>query len=203
MVRFCGACGGAVAPVGSPTSLSAHPQFQTSRQSGMSLGKKAAFVGASLFAALIVATALYQATPEGKAAVAAQKQERADQETQRQQDDAEREKHQAAADKQGAISAASLKAAYDQNEVNADNQYKGKVVVVQGRVGTIGKNVINMPYVTLDEDQLGIGSIHCFFDKASNAQLAKLRPGQTIFIRGTVDGLSMLSVDLNDCTILD
>jgi hypothetical protein len=87
--------------------------------------------------------------------------------------------------------------------VNADNEYKGKVVVAQGRVGTIGKNLIDTPYVTLDEDQLGIGSVQCFFNDSSNSQLAKLRPGQSLFIKGTVDGKTLITVEISDCTILD
>ena len=197
-IRFCGACGAAVTLFAGPT-----PQHGTTSPRGMSVGKKLAIAGVSLFVALILVGALFQETPEGKAAVAATEKNEAAKETQRQKEDDERQKQQVATQKEHAVSAATLKAVYEQNEVNADNEYKGKVIVVHGRVGTIGKNLINTPYVTLDEDQLGIGSVQCFFGDSSNAQLAKLRPGQSLFIKGSVDGKSIITVEMSDCTILD
>jgi hypothetical protein len=202
LVRFCSSCGAAASPSAVAMPPAFVPQYVTSSSKRMGLGIKLVIVCGSLFVALIVVSALYQATPEGQAAVVAKEKDRADKETQREQNGAERQKQQAAIEKERAISASTLMAAYERNEVNADNEYKGKVVVVQGRIGTIAKDITDTSYVTLDESELSIGSIQCFFDDSSNVRLAKLSPGESIYIKGTVDG-KMMNVLIKHSRILE
>jgi hypothetical protein len=168
----------------------------------MSIGKKVLLVGASLFVALVIVGVAHQTTPEGKAATAVREKEESAERTQRQEDTVKRQQEEFAQLKKNAVSAATLQAAYEQNEVSADNEYKGKVVVVHGRVGTIAKDIIDTSYVILDAGESSIGSIQCFFDDSSNARLAKLSPGQSVYIKGTVNG-KMMNVLLKDCIILE
>lgn len=196
--RFCGGCGAAISGAASAMSPAFNPQYAGATKVGMSTGKKVALVGGSLIAALVVISAIHSATPQGRAEAANREQKKITQEAQQvavqQQEDAQLREH--------AVSAASVMAAYEQNEISADNQFKGKVIVVRGRVGSIGKNLLNAPYVTLDDDASGIGSVQCFFEKSDEPKLAKLRPGQTLYIKGTVDG-KMISVELSDSIILE
>lgn len=173
-------------------------QYATASASGMSTGKKVAIVGCSLFAALLVIGVIQSATPAGRAAEAARKEQKAAELVQQ----AAQQEQDFAKLKENAVSASSLKNAYERNEISADSQFKGKVIAVRGRVGSIGKNLIGMPYVSLDDDQLGIASVQCFFEKSDEPRLAKLQPGQVLYIKGTIDG-KMISVELSDAVILE
>ncbi len=194
--RFCGGCGSAVSQaVGSPVH---GQQYAAASTGGMSTGKKVAIVGGSLFAAMMVIGAIQSATPEGRAAVAARKEQKAAELVEQ----AEQQKQNDAALKEHAVSASSVMAAYQRNEISADNQFKGKVIVVTGRIGSIAKDILDNPYVTLDEDQIGIGSVQCFFDDSDQPQMAQLSPGQRVYIKGRVDE-KFITVHLKDAKILE
>ena len=47
------------------------------------------------------------------------------------------------------VSAEALYNAYNQNQVAADAKYKGNLVEMTGVIGSIGKDILNNPYVTL------------------------------------------------------
>lgn len=48
------------------------------------------------------------------------------------------------------VSVAHLWCEYNTNEVNADNEYKGKEVVLDGKVGSISKGLDGSPFITLE-----------------------------------------------------
>lgn len=97
------------------------------------------------------------------------------------------------------ISANQLSSAYNANELAADDKYKDKVLAVSGTVDSIGKDITDTPYVTLQAngDLLGI---QCMFDNQYKEQLSKLHKGQQIQIHGTCKGKT-LNVLLADCTL--
>jgi len=89
--------------------------------------------------------------------------------------------------------ASQIAAEYEANEVAADARYKGKKVTLSGKVGSIAKDILDEPYITLDADEFGLRSVQAYFDNGDLPQLAQLRKGQTVTIEGTCDGL-MLNV---------
>lgn len=94
-----------------------------------------------------------------------------------------------------------LVADYVQNEVSADNFYKGKIVQIEGVVTSIKKDLMDRPYVTLDGGRASrYRSVQAFFDQSMNAILGSLRKGQVIAVRCRVDGLSV-NVLARDCAI--
>ena len=91
--------------------------------------------------------------------------------------------------------------AYKNNEVGADNKYKGKTIQVTGRIGDIKKDILDNLYVTLGTGaQFEIPQIQAFFDDSMNNQLGQLSKGRQLTIVGRVDGL-MMNVLLKDCII--
>jgi hypothetical protein len=96
------------------------------------------------------------------------------------------------------IPAKNLYYAYQENEVSADNNYKGKTFYVEGVIGDIGKDILDEIYVTLKTGDL-IGSIQCYIDNAEVA--ANLRKGQKITVYGKCDGL-MMNVLMKDCEVV-
>ena len=101
------------------------------------------------------------------------------------------------------ISAPDLVAAYQENEVSADAEYKDKVVEVTGFVGSVGKDVIDDVYVTVnDGGEYTIISVQCYFeDEAQIAKTAELSEGDEVSIIGTCDGQAGVNVILRDCII--
>jgi len=98
------------------------------------------------------------------------------------------------------VSAAQLVNAYEANEVSADAQYKNRIVEVTGTIKSIGKDIMDQPYVTLDGSN-AIASVQCMFDKANQGQLASLNKDTRITLRGRVSG-TMMNVILRDCSIV-
>lgn len=101
-----------------------------------------------------------------------------------------------------AITAEELLNSYKENEVSADNQYKNKVLEVSGVVKTVGKDIMDEPYVTLGTDnEFEIISVQCYFkDPAELDKVANLKPGEEITIVGTCSG-SSINVLLKKCII--
>lgn len=90
---------------------------------------------------------------------------------------------------------------YRNNEVAADNRYKGKLVKLSGLVGDIKKDITNSLYVTLGTgSQFEIPMVQAFFDDGMNQQLGQLKKGQKLTISCRVKGL-MMNVLLEDCEI--
>lgn len=84
-----------------------------------------------------------------------------------------------------------LLADYEANEVSADQYYKGKLLEVRGTVDNIGKDIIGTMYVALVTRGRGIRQVQVYFEKSHANELASLRSGDVITIRGRCDGLMM------------
>lgn len=97
------------------------------------------------------------------------------------------------------VTAKVLVSAYDNNEVRADQEYKGRIVEVSGKVGSVGKDVLEKAYVTLKGGNL-MREVQCFVTKAQENKLAGLEKGQSIKIKGKVEGL-MMNVVIRGCLI--
>lgn len=90
---------------------------------------------------------------------------------------------------------------YKDNEVRADNLYKGKQVQITGIVGNIKKDIMNSLYVTLGTGaQFEIPEVQAFFDDSMNSQLGGLSKGQQLTVVCRVSGL-MMNVLVKECVI--
>lgn len=99
------------------------------------------------------------------------------------------------------LSAVSLFGAYEDNEVAADEQYKGKILEVSGVVDSIGKDILNQPYIALSLGQpYKIGRVQCFFSDSDISKLAKISKGAEIRVRGKCIG-KMGNILLHDCIL--
>jgi hypothetical protein len=97
------------------------------------------------------------------------------------------------------ISAPNLAASYEANEVQADNNFKGKTFFVEGVVTDIKKDIVDDIYVILEGDQM-FRDVQCFFNDAETA--SKLRKGMKVTFKGTCDGL-MMNVLMKNCELVD
>lgn len=99
------------------------------------------------------------------------------------------------------VSATEISQAYTDNEVSADNKYKNQIVEITGVIDTIGKDILNTPYITLKGSQAFLADVQCMFpDKAMQEKLANLSKGQKITVIGKVSGKVVMNVLINDCS---
>jgi aspartyl/asparaginyl-tRNA synthetase len=94
-----------------------------------------------------------------------------------------------------------LAKAYEDNEVNADKNYKNKTVLISGKVSDIGV-VLDQTYVVLSaEKEFAVTQVQCFFqDKPEIDKVATLKKGDNVKIQGVVEGKSM-NVSVRKCVL--
>jgi hypothetical protein len=97
------------------------------------------------------------------------------------------------------VTAIDLFRAYKDNEVAADERYKGKILEVSGAVDNIGKDIMDTPYVTLDTGDV-ISTVQCMFGDEHKAELASLKKGDRVTIKGECQG-KLGNVLLRDSTL--
>lgn len=100
-----------------------------------------------------------------------------------------------------AISAVALWKAFDENEVAAEDAYKGKPVIVKGVISAITTDVAGRPVVSFQADKTGLATVNCVFSKDARATIAVLKKGQTVLIPGVCDGMLMRQVFVKDCIV--
>lgn len=86
------------------------------------------------------------------------------------------------------VTAKDLIAGYKSNEVSADASYKDRSLLVTGLVDTIGKDLLDTPYVTLNAGEtISFPSVQCRGTRNST-EFANLRKGQQITVIGICKG---------------
>lgn len=100
------------------------------------------------------------------------------------------------------VTAIQMSSDYKNNEVAADAKYKGKLVEISGTVNTIGKDILDTPYISLKTEEYAIlDQPQCMFARSDEAQLATVNKGQRITLRGTVTG-KLGNIIVSDCSIV-
>lgn len=91
---------------------------------------------------------------------------------------------------------------YEKNEVAADQRFKGSLVEFSGRVSSIGKDLLDNPYVTVSTgDPSSLREVQCALASEAVTESTKLSRGDGVTMRGTVLGL-MMHVQLDGCTFV-
>ena len=99
------------------------------------------------------------------------------------------------------ISPADLHSAYEENEVAADNQYKGKLVRITGTIDNIGKDILDEVYITIEAGNT-FDSIQCYFENEEQIEkVATLKSGEEITLVGECTGLTITTVMMHNCEI--
>lgn len=90
---------------------------------------------------------------------------------------------------------------YKENEVAADNKYKGKKVTVSGVVDSVAKDVLNDTYIKIDtgSDYEVLGA-QCYIADTQLERVANLKSGDKITVEGYVSSYS-LNVLLKECEV--
>ncbi len=100
------------------------------------------------------------------------------------------------------VTAVKLAEDYKANEVAADAKYKNKVVEVTGLVNTIGKDILDTPYIALsDGGQYSFTSVQCMFSEKDESLLSTVSKGDRVTLKGTVSG-KLGNVNVSGCSIV-
>jgi hypothetical protein len=97
-----------------------------------------------------------------------------------------------------AVTSAQLFDAYQDNEVQADLQYKGRRLLVSGKVDKVSKDVLDKPFVSLTTSNMFMSVLA--YDMPESA-VASLRKGMSLSLLCTGNGMTIGSPMLHDCTI--
>ena len=103
---------------------------------------------------------------------------------------------------QGIVSTTQLAKEYDANEVSADEKYKKKPIIVNGRVQSINKDFMDKPYLVLSGSNM-FQTVQAKFDKANTSELSSMKKGQNVQLVCQVDNYVIGSVMLGDCQNLN
>ena len=98
------------------------------------------------------------------------------------------------------VTAAELHAAYAENEVSADEKYRGKILRVTGILDAIKKDITDAPYVVLRSENRFEG-VHASFAGDALSTLTALKPGKPITLRCIGDNVIIGNPKLKGCVI--
>jgi hypothetical protein len=103
------------------------------------------------------------------------------------------------------VKAGDLLKEYAANAVAADKKYKGKLLQVTGKFGSVTKAPLfgySLDLVPEDAAEGSLTSIQCFLADTAEDDVAKLQAGQAITVQGTCDGQIAPVIKLSKCTIV-
>jgi hypothetical protein len=100
------------------------------------------------------------------------------------------------------VSATQLILEYKDNEVSADQRYKGKRLRTNGIVSDIKKDILGDIYVTIGSGaEFEIPEVQAYFPDSLESKAAGLRKGQELTVECNCEGL-MINVQMKDCTFV-
>jgi hypothetical protein len=123
------------------------------------------------------------------------------------QQEIQRAQEQAEADRKArtvAVNAADLLGEFRADPAAADRKYEGKYLELTGIVERTGRGKEGAFVVLHGGDEAAKVKIECFFDyvdRAEESRLLRLKPGQTITVRGEYDG-QVSHVQLRECVLV-
>jgi hypothetical protein len=91
--------------------------------------------------------------------------------------------------------------AYNENQLAADQKYKGKVVQMAGTVSNIATNFSDQPVVNLASGMFG-ADVACHLVPGDLAKAAELRKEQKITVKGVGEGM-LFGPSFDPCTIVE
>ncbi len=100
------------------------------------------------------------------------------------------------------ISAATLLAEYDANEIAAKAKYEDRLLEITGVVDSISESLGTHTMTLNDGSEFSFVSVRCTFAEENVSDLLVLSKGQTVTVRGYGDGLGFIDVDVRDCQVL-
>ncbi|WAW10987.1 OB-fold putative lipoprotein [Oxalobacter vibrioformis] len=102
----------------------------------------------------------------------------------------------------GNIPSRQLAKEYDANEVAADELYKNKTFIIDGKIQSIEKDFTGTPVIRLNGSNM-FQYVHAHFGKESIGELSKFKKGQNCHFICDVRSYIMGNVTLDNCKSID
>ena len=100
------------------------------------------------------------------------------------------------------VSAQDLWDAFEENEIAAEEKYKGKLIKITGIVSDINsKDFLTDDNILLEVDGTYWGCVQCNFNSANAKAIANVQKGKKVTIIGTCGDLSTFNVMINHCEL--
>ncbi|HEX5172435.1 MAG TPA: hypothetical protein VFW11_24835 [Cyclobacteriaceae bacterium] len=98
------------------------------------------------------------------------------------------------------MTAQSLVAAFDQNEIDANDRFLDKIIEVKGKVKEVIKQ--DDSFILLLGDEQLPGSVSCTLDQAQDSVAYGLKAGDSVVVRGICTGF-LMDVILINCKVVN
>lgn len=99
------------------------------------------------------------------------------------------------------MTAIALYEEFETNEVATQQKYANKRLQVSGTIDTIGTDILESPYVTLQSRNEFISAVQCMFDKSDAGTLVNLKKNQKVVLVGSAPS-KLINVVLKDCQVV-
>ena len=100
------------------------------------------------------------------------------------------------------VTANDIFSAFEENEIAAEEKFKGQLVKITGIVSDINsKSTLISANILLKVDGSVFGCVQCNFNSENSKALSTVEKGQNVTIVGTCEGLSLYNVMINACEL--
>lgn len=100
------------------------------------------------------------------------------------------------------VTSANISKEYTENEVAADEKYKGKIIEISGKVYSIDNGISdNEIIIRLSDGKYDINNSWCYMKESEREKAIALKKGQQVTLIGTGDSATMSSPVLKDCVV--
>jgi tRNA_anti-like len=100
------------------------------------------------------------------------------------------------------VQASELVDAYKSNEIAADKIYKGEWYSITGFVDSIGKDILDDPYVTIGEGaKFEVNTVQCMLTGKGSKVAEQLSKGTPVRAYGKIEGFVLLNVLVRKCEL--
>jgi hypothetical protein len=100
------------------------------------------------------------------------------------------------------ITSANLSKEYSENEVAADQKYKGKIIEVSGKITSVDNGISdNEMIVRLSDGKYDINNAWCYTQESERDKVLTFKKGQQVTLIGKGDSATLNSPVLKDCRV--
>lgn len=99
------------------------------------------------------------------------------------------------------VSATNLVNEFKNNELQANEIYKGKEFIITGQIHSIKESMGNI-VLSLKADEFGFETVDCIVLPEEKEKVIKLKKNQKIKVKGTITGIMIVSVQVKDTILL-
>lgn len=99
------------------------------------------------------------------------------------------------------VTADELAKAYSENELGADQTYKGKKAQISGKMDSVSEVLGHKSLRLTGNDEFQFNGVTCPISNDQVDKAAALQKGAEVTVVATIDGFNQLDVELKDCVI--